>query len=93
MALIKHVLLAAGSIFKLLVATETNFAKLNSFCDISKQALEVDETFNVQNVEVVFESHVIETPFDTSTLFVTKQANAQAFKCGLNVRSVFVLLN
>ena len=59
MSLVKHVLLSAFCRPKLLVAIQTEFAKLNAFGNIGKQTFEVYETLNVHNEEGVLHSHMV----------------------------------
>jgi hypothetical protein len=68
-------LLAPKCTSELLIAPKTHFAQLNSLCDISKQTFQVDQTFNIYNVKVMFCSHVVDALLHTYTLLITKQTD------------------
>ena len=65
-------LLATSGVLELLGAEEAEFAKLDSLSHIVQKTLKIDEAINIQNGEIVLESHVVDALFDTIELLVTE---------------------
>jgi hypothetical protein len=60
MALINHMLLASFWPFELLITVKTQLSELNSLGNISEKPFEIDQTLDVQDVEVVLITHMID---------------------------------
>ena len=65
MRLVHHVLLAAARIAEHLSTEEAELAKLNTLGDVGQQAFQGGHTIDIQDVEGVFETHMVEALLHT----------------------------
>lgn len=66
MRLIHHVLLAATRIPKHLAAEEAKVTELHTLCNIGQKTLERGHTVNIEDIEGVLVSHVVEALLDST---------------------------
>jgi hypothetical protein len=62
---VHHVLLATARVAEHLIAEETKVAELDTLSDVGKQALQRGHAINIQQVERVLHTHVVEALLDS----------------------------
>merc|ERR1719246_56057 len=76
MADVLHMLLAALGRAELLGALEAERAQMDALGDVGEQSLQVGQTVNIKDKEVVTIVHVVQVLLDSITLLVAEQADA-----------------
>ncbi len=74
---VSHMLLTTFSCSELFITVQTKFAKLDSLCNICKQAFEVGETLDIKDGKVMFLTHMVEVLLDSIAFQVAEKTNAQ----------------